>query len=175
MWFLARRDRGKRQSQRRRKDVDCKRKNVVHEVNGRAVLSAGSMKEVLRFKGVIQDLHFKTQLGMFDLVDAVAMCKVFTVSQWVYKRLTQTRWWQTLDHAVKNRVFWRDLRGRVFWKSEKRELVKQLYLNGVRLADICSFIYVQYRHKIRVKTLIKKMWLWGYIKLRKPPPLLSFL
>jgi len=133
------------------------------------------MKEVLRFKGVIEDLHFKTQLGLFDLVDALSVCKVFTVSQWVHKRLSRTRWWQTLDHSIKNRVLWRDLRGRVFWKSEKKELVRQLFLNGMRLADICGFIYVQYRHKIRVKSLIKRMWLWGFIKLGKPPPLLSFL
>lgn len=175
LWFLARQGKRKGTSHRRNKHVNYKCKNVVHDVSGRTVLSAGSMKEVLRFKGVIEDLHFKTQLGLFDLVDALSVCKVFTVSQWVHKRLSRTRWWQTLDHSIKNRVLWRDLRGRVFWKSEKKELVRQLFLNGMRLADICGFIYVQYRHKIRVKSLIKRMWLWGFIKLGKPPPLLSFL
>lgn len=136
------------------------------------VYSSTAIKKVLE-EGGVQDVHCAYHPSMFDLVDCVEYCRVhrgiFTVSEWIFKRIKSMKWFMTLDEWVKSKVLWRNLKSFKFWTEDMKYVVRRMWIEGMRIADICAFLYSRYYHKIKVKTLLFKFCLWGWIKFRKPP------
>ena len=148
------------------------RKSVVKVIGGRKVVtvySSTSTKKVLEGGGVY-DLHCAYLLGMFDYLKILDVVKgMISVSSWVYRKLQKLKWFKCLPDRMRSMIFVDDLRVR-FWTNEMVGTVRRLWKGGMEIRDICGYLFLNYCHKIRVKTLIKRFWVWGWVKLRKPPP-----